>query len=161
LANPTAAPASVFEDQRSHLAGLVVDRATDRVAVGMWDLDGARRSRILGTKAELDGNVQAWAGPWAVVDRFRPLPIPDVERRPTGGPMTAHTGEAHVVEVVGDRIASASRDGAAFLWDTASGTDTGMLLGHTGEIVALVARGDLLLTASHDGTARVWDASGH
>ncbi|MBL9016185.1 MAG: protein kinase [Myxococcales bacterium] len=160
LANPSAPPRVVFENTTAQLAALVVDPATDRAAVGMWDHDGARHSRVFGAPANLDGNIQAWTGTWGVFDRLGPLAITDVERGGIVLPLTAHAGETHVVEVVGDRIASASRDGAAFLWDAASGAETGMLLGHTGEIVAALARGDLLLTASHDGTARVWDSSG-
>jgi WD40 repeat protein len=161
VANPTAAPIEAYRDEHSQIGSLIVDSASERLSIGSWDLDGGRHSRILGAEVDLDGAVQAWVptGGWAVVDRAGPLALTDIATRGTVLPMTAHTGETHMVEATADRIASASREGAAFLWDVSS---AGMLLGHSGEIVTVAVRGDRILTASHDGTARVWSAAdGH
>ncbi|MBL0217502.1 MAG: WD40 repeat domain-containing protein [Myxococcales bacterium] len=161
---PTAAPREIYRDARSHLATVLTSPEGDRVAIGMWDVDGARHSRVLDAvhpgEVELDGNIEAWAGgsAWAVIERVGPLSIADVVTAGTVLPLAAHGAEATSL-VIGDRLASASRDGPAFLWDLASGDTTGMLLGHSGELVAISVRGDTILTASHDGSARLWSAT--
>ncbi|MFZ1075781.1 MAG: WD40 repeat domain-containing protein, partial [Minisyncoccia bacterium] len=60
----------------------------------------------------------------------------------------------------GRRIATASRDGTARLWDAATGVELAVLRRHEGEVVsaAFDQSGKRIATASHDGTARVWDA---
>ncbi|MEO7096953.1 MAG: WD40 repeat domain-containing serine/threonine-protein kinase, partial [Polyangiales bacterium] len=164
VADPLAAPREVFKDARSHLATVMTSPEGDRVAIGMWDLDGARHSRVIDEAhpagIELDGTMAAWANQskWAVVDRFGPLALADVETAGTVLPMPAHAVEATSL-AYGDRLASASRDGSAFLWDIASGDATGLLLGHTGELVVTSVQGDMILTAGHDGSARVWSAT--
>jgi len=61
----------------------------------------------------------------------------------------------------GRRLASASRDGTATLWDAASGAEIATLHGHTGVIthVAFSSDGQRLASASIDNTARLWDAT--
>ena len=164
VADPSAPPREIFKDNRSHLATVLTSPDGDRVGVGMWDLDGGRHSRLIDAAhpegIELDGNIDGWANSssWAVIDRFGPLALADVTTAGTVLPLTAHAVEATSL-VVGDRLASASRDGPAFLWDIASGDATGMLLGHSGEIVVTAVHGDRILTAAHDGSARLWSAS--
>src|SRR6185436_7001768 len=61
----------------------------------------------------------------------------------------------------GSRIASASADMTARIWDAASGQTLHVLRGHTGGLndVAFSPHGLTLATAGGDGTARLWDAS--
>ena len=164
VTDPTAAPREIFKDTRSHLATVLTSPEGDRVGVGMWDLDGVRHSRVTDTAhpegIELDGTIDGWANQsaWAVVDRSGPLALVDVVTAGTVLPLPAHAMAATSL-VVGDHLASASRDGPAYLWDIASGDATGLLLGHSGEVVATSVRGDLILTAAHDGSARVWSAT--
>ncbi len=162
--SPAAPPRELYKDSRSHLANVLTSPEGDRVAIGMWDVDGVRRSRVIDVQhpsgIELDGMVSAFCrgGQWAVVERLGPLAIADVASAGVVLPLVAHAAEATTL-VIGDQLASAARDGSAFLWDLASGDTTGMLLGHWGEIVAVVARGDAILTASHDGSARLWSTA--
>lgn len=60
----------------------------------------------------------------------------------------------------GTRIATASRDSSARLWEARSGRLIAVLRGHTDKVfsVAFSPRAELLVTASGDGTARVWNA---
>ncbi len=163
VADPHAPPRVIFQSERSRLATVTTSPEGDLVGVGMWDLDGARQARLIDgahpTGIELDGNIAGWANhaAWAVIDRFGPLALVDVASGGTVLPLPAHAVEATSL-VVGDHLASASRDGPAFWWDIASGAATGMLLGHSGEIVVTAVNGDRILTAARDGTARVWSA---
>jgi WD40 repeat protein/Flp pilus assembly protein TadD len=61
----------------------------------------------------------------------------------------------------GKTILTASWDGIARLWDTATGQPTGRPLHHQNSItsVAFSPDGKSILTASEDGTARLWDAA--
>jgi WD40 repeat protein len=60
----------------------------------------------------------------------------------------------------GHLLATASKDGAARLWDTATGTPRGSPLRHRDSVsvVAFAADGRTVATGSVDGTARLWDA---
>lgn len=164
IASPTAVPREIYKDRRSHLASVMTSPEGDRVAIGMWDVDGARHSRVFDPQhpagIELDGAISAWrdGSEWAVIDRLGPLAIADVTTAGTILPLVAHGAEATTL-VIGDHLASASHDGPAFLWDLASGDTTGMLLGHSGELVVVAVRGDAILTASHDGSARLWSTA--
>ncbi len=61
----------------------------------------------------------------------------------------------------GRRFVTASQDGSAVVWDTATGKPVGVPLMHGGAVVAAAfgPDGARVITASHDGTARVWDAA--
>jgi WD40 repeat protein len=61
----------------------------------------------------------------------------------------------------GALLATASADGTARTWDTATGQPRTTLTGHHGPVrgVAFSPDGTLLATASFDGTARIWDAA--
>lgn len=58
------------------------------------------------------------------------------------------------------RLASASKDGTARIFDVSSGRTLAVLQGHMGRIlsVAFAPDGRRILTGSLDGTARIWDA---
>jgi WD40 repeat protein len=61
----------------------------------------------------------------------------------------------------GQRIATASRDGTAKLWDV-NGKAIATLSGHKGDVYSVSFSSDsqLLATASKDGTAKLWDVNG-
>ena len=61
----------------------------------------------------------------------------------------------------GSRIATASGDNTARLWDAASGKEIAVLRGHVHDVSSAVFSpdGSRIATASHDGTARLWDVS--
>jgi WD40 repeat protein len=60
----------------------------------------------------------------------------------------------------GTRLATASSDGTARLWDARTGAPVGQAMRHQGGVgyVHFSADGGLLVTASQDHTARLWDA---
>ncbi len=60
----------------------------------------------------------------------------------------------------GSRIATASRDNTARVWDSRSGTEVLALKGHTESVssASWSPDGSRIATASDDNTARVWDA---
>jgi WD40 repeat protein len=60
----------------------------------------------------------------------------------------------------GVRILTASRDGTARLWETATGRAVGVMQGHTAEVneAAFDADGARIVTASYDFSIRLWDA---
>jgi WD40 repeat protein len=61
----------------------------------------------------------------------------------------------------GARVATASDDGTARIWDAASGATIAVLEGHEGRVWSAVFSPDgaRVATASEDGTARIWDAA--
>ncbi len=61
----------------------------------------------------------------------------------------------------GTRLATASQDGTARLWDARTGTPLGQAMTHDDAVyaVAFSPDGTRTATASRDGTARIWDAS--
>ncbi|MCB0253067.1 MAG: protein kinase [Anaerolineae bacterium] len=60
----------------------------------------------------------------------------------------------------GERVATASRDGSARIWDPATGETLLDLLGHDGRVLLVrwSPDGSRVVTGSVDGTARVWDS---
>ncbi len=75
----------------------------------------------------------------------------------------AHADEVLSVAISGDgsRVATASADGSARLWDSFTGDPSGARLKHGGAVVdvAFSPDGSLLATASVDGHARLWYAA--
>ena len=63
-------------------------------------------------------------------------------------------------DLTSTRLASASSDGTARIWDVATGDTSLVLQGHSASLrsVRFSPDGGRLLTASSDGTARVWNA---
>jgi WD40 repeat protein len=61
----------------------------------------------------------------------------------------------------GTRLATASTDGTARVWDAASGKEVAVCQGHADQVLfaAFSPEGSRLATASPDRTARVWDAA--
>jgi WD40 repeat protein len=61
----------------------------------------------------------------------------------------------------GTRIATASADGTARIWDAASGRAIATLAGHGGAVqtVDFSKDGTRIVTASDDETVRIWDVS--
>jgi len=61
----------------------------------------------------------------------------------------------------GKRLATASADGAAMIWDASTGAALSTLAGHSDEVVNLAYSpdGERLATAGLDGTIRLWNAS--
>lgn len=81
-------------------------------------------------------------------------------------PLKGHTGDIKSVAVHpnGTRLATASGDATAKIWDLSTGRVLMTLAGHTGDVndVAFNRQGTLVATVSEDGTARLWDAlDGH
>jgi WD40 repeat protein len=62
----------------------------------------------------------------------------------------------------GQRVVTASEDGTARIWNTASGTQLGVLRGHRRPVnsAAFSPDGERVVTASTDRTARLWNGSG-
>jgi WD40 repeat protein len=58
----------------------------------------------------------------------------------------------------GTRIATASRDYTAYIWDANTGVELFTLAGHQFELadVAWSPDGNYVITGSNDGTARIW-----
>jgi len=76
--------------------------------------------------------------------------------------LEGHTGAVHSVAFSpdGTRLASASRDGAIFLWHVSTRRKFGSLIGHTKRVnqVKFFPNGKSLVSASADGTIRFWYA---
>ncbi len=74
--------------------------------------------------------------------------------------LRGHVGAVHSVAFTPDgaRLASASRDGAIFLWDVATRRKVGNLAGHTMRVndVKFLPDGQTLISASVDRSIRFW-----
>jgi WD40 repeat protein/DNA-binding SARP family transcriptional activator len=77
--------------------------------------------------------------------------------------LTGHTDEVSDVEFSpdGTKLASASLDHTAKIWDVANGTELFTLQGHTDQVMQIrfSPDGKRLASASWDGTARIWDVA--
>ena len=83
--------------------------------------------------------------------------------QPSAITFSGHTSFANCVAFSpdGKRLATASADQTAKVWDAASGKELLTMKGHSGEVtcVAFSPNGKWLATASHDQTVKVWDAA--
>ena len=77
---------------------------------------------------------------------------------------TLRPGHNHIIQAIafspdGTRIATASWDRTARIWDAKSGQELLVLRGHSGEVtgVAFTAHGTNVATSSTDRTTRVWN----
>jgi WD40 repeat protein/serine/threonine protein kinase len=77
--------------------------------------------------------------------------------------LTGHTGPVHFVALSPDerKIATASQDGTAKIWDINTGIELLTLTGHSDEVIGIDFNSDgtRLATSSYDGTTKVWDAN--
>jgi WD40 repeat protein len=77
--------------------------------------------------------------------------------------LTGHTDEVNDIEFSpdGTKLASASLDRTAKVWDTASGKELFTLKGHGDQVLQIrfSPNGKSLATASRDGTAKIWDVA--
>jgi WD40 repeat protein len=84
-----------------------------------------------------------------------------LRRQADGLSLRGHGGEVRSVcwSPGGDRLATASFDGTARVWDARTGRETLVLRGHVGEVqsVSWSPDGARLATGGWDKTARVWD----
>ncbi len=75
--------------------------------------------------------------------------------------LVGHSGAVNSVRFSrdGTRLATASSDGTARVWDASTGRVVGMLSGHAANVndVGFSPDGSQLVTASSDGVVRVWD----
>jgi WD40 repeat protein len=83
----------------------------------------------------------------------------------TGAEVAALRGHESYIESAafsaGTKVATASRDGTARVWDPKSGRQLALLAGHKGPVksVAFSPDGTRLVTASDDNTVRIWEAA--
>ncbi len=146
-------------ETRQHLIRALVDASWDLVEGG--DLAGA----LLRQAKALD--LAARAAPGRAADpntlvnhriRIRQM----LQRIPMPKAILPHDGpvEHAVFSHDGTRVATASRDGTARLWNAATGAPLGRPAKHEGPVLRVRFSPDdtKLATASRDGTARVWDA---
>lgn len=96
-----------------------------------------------------DGTIREWRGDAACGDLPRVLGGHSGWIRKIAFPRNGST-----------RLASASADGTARVWDVGTGETELELLGHSSGLRSVAFSPDAcrLATASHDGTARLWDA---
>ncbi len=85
-----------------------------------------------------------------------------LERCPTQAQLWFHEGAVQAARFSPDgrRVVTASADGTARVWDTATGAAVGRPLTHDGPVLGaeFSADGRKVVTASADGTARLWEA---
>jgi hypothetical protein len=137
---------------------LALSAYADKVYSAQREWEGGRVRRARELLAEAGG----------ILDEWRPGPRPwefDYLDRVFHPELAVLQGHADKVWSVafspdGARLATASDDGTARVWDTASDKDLAVRTGHAGDVYAVVlsSDGSRLATASLDGTARVWDA---
>jgi WD40 repeat protein/serine/threonine protein kinase len=140
----------------THPSVVVYDAATGKEVFRLSDLrvtHGAPRYSPDGKTlyTSVDGvTVRAWDA-----DTGRPLPVV----------FQGHTGwvQSIALSTNGRRMLTASRDGTARVWDTATGQELLAFRGHVRIVreAAFAPSGTAVVTAGDDGTARIWDAPRH
>ncbi len=133
--------------------------------IALWDLQNDRLDRVITTDLRETVNAMNWSpdGRQLLVgSEDHMIVVLDVA---TWTKLASYVGHTYPVRAVswsadGTRIASASRDGTAQLWDVESGRST-LTLRHADEVhaAAFSRDGHKLLTASIDGKLKIWNAS--
>ena len=128
------------------------------IAIGTWDTDETRRTVIIpsagGARVTAPGMFAAWLDSERAIVGGAGAAVIDAA---TGGvvvPLGHSEGELHALALGDGRVATASRDGQAYLWDL-----HGISLGTTGEITALARDGDRVLASSLDGSVWWWSTA--
>jgi WD40 repeat protein/serine/threonine protein kinase len=141
---------------------LVLSGPPSRMSCVSWSGDGKRLAAVTG-----DGTAKVWDA-----DSGKEILI----LRGHTGPIGYSAWSPGLISSVswspdGTRLATASGDGTAKVWDAAGGLESLTLRGHTGPItyqgwnptlvssVAWSPDGRRLATGGHDGVAKIWDAT--
>jgi WD40 repeat protein len=152
-------PSDQLQSRRAVSVTCIV-RAFARDAAGTWAVTDTLAVDGCGSNAETG---------LAVQDSGRRIAFGEtsgVTQLWTVGETTVRRLEGHAAEVWdvafagASRLATASEDRTARLWDADSGAARALLTGHEGGVrkVKFDPGGTRLLTTSDDGTARTWDA---
>ncbi|HLZ31917.1 MAG TPA: BTAD domain-containing putative transcriptional regulator [Chloroflexota bacterium] len=153
-----AGAALFFGDRARQEARTAVARELSAAAIGNLSIDPERAALLALQAVDTSYAVDRTWTPDAEDALHRVAPLLRAELRLTG-----HSGRvlAVVFSPDGHRLATASQDGTARVWDAMSGQQQLTLRGHTGAVnaVAFSPDGRLIATAGDDRTARVWDAS--
>lgn len=133
--------------------------------IGLWDLEQNCEGQVVSTPCKENLHDMNWspdAQQLVIGSSDHSIVILDVA---SWTPLASFRGHTYPVAAVcwspeGTRIASASRDGTAQLWDLRSGRST-LSLRHADEVhaAAFSRDGRKLLTASIDGKMKIWNAA--
>ena len=138
------------QDPVEQLAGVIAGPPTDlpRPPPAAWPIDSLRRDKIAAYELAVAGNGDPNQAPAELVGIL-------------GDSRLKHwdTARAIAYSPDGKTLASASYDGTAKLWDTATGKQLRLLDVHERgfQTVAYADAGRILLTMARDGSAKLWD----
>lgn len=146
-------PTVVYTESGHALGALASSHA--HIAIGTWDTDETRSTVIVpsagGAHVTAPGMFAAWLDDERAIVGGAGAAVIDAA---TGGvvvPLGNPKGELQALALGDGRVATASRDGQAYLWDL-----HGIPLGTTGEITELARHGDRVLATSLDGSVWSW-----